>query len=237
MSPILVLGGTGEGLSLARRLGPGDIYSLAGLGRSPSGLACTLRLGGYQGAEGLARFLREAGIGLLIDATHPYAARISASARFASRAAGIPLWAIRRPGWRPGPQDDWRMFDDWAGLQPLLQGFRRPLFTLGREPLQHLEEVPLHQHWTVRCLDPHPATERATILAMRGPFARADEQALFRRLQLDVLVSKNSGGEATEAKLQVARELGCPVLMQRRPELPAADREFRDAAGLLEAMR
>ncbi len=236
MRRILVLGGTGEGLALARRLGPEDIYSLAGLGREPAGLACRMRVGGYQGAEGLARFLDAQRIDWLIDATHPYAARISENARLASRAAGIPLWAIRRPGWQPGPLDDWRMVDDWTALVQAMQPFRRPFFTLGREPLQHLSEVPPHQFWTIRCLEPHPGTAGARILADRGPFALADERALFRRLQVDVLVSKNSGGRATEAKLQAARELGCPVLMRRRPELPQADREFADACDLLEAL-
>ncbi|MHC1479117.1 cobalt-precorrin-6A reductase [Frateuria aurantia] len=235
MRRILVLGGTGEGLALARQLGLADIYSVAGLGREPAGLSCQLRSGGYQGPDGLARFLLEQQVGLLVDATHPYAARISAHARLASRQAEIPLWAIRRPGWQPGPGDDWHEVAGWDELMEALAPFRRPLFTLGREPLQHLAEIPVHQYWTVRCLESHPGTERATVLADRGPFGLEAERTLFARLHPDVLVSKNSGGHATEAKLEVARELGRPVLMLRRPELPGADRIFTDAAGLLEA--
>ncbi|AFC85730.1 cobalt-precorrin-6A reductase [Frateuria aurantia] len=235
MSRVLVLGGTGEGLALARELGRGDIYSLAGVGRQPQGLECDLRVGGYGGGEGLAAFLREQSISLLIDATHPYAARISANAYMASRLAGIPLWAIRRPGWQPAPADDWRMVDGWAAMMRALADFRRPLFTLGREPLEHLGEIPLHQQWTIRCLDSHPGMERAEVLADRGPYHTDGEQALFSRLGTDVLVSKNSGGAATEAKLVVARRLGLPVVMLRRPALPAADREFSDVASLLQA--
>ncbi|WP_033355611.1 precorrin-6A/cobalt-precorrin-6A reductase, partial [Burkholderia ubonensis] len=93
MSPrILLLGGTGDALKIARALGPRHVYSLAGLGKVPGDLACEVRVGGFGGAQGLAAYLREAGIGLVIDATHPYAARISANAAAAARDAGVPVW-------------------------------------------------------------------------------------------------------------------------------------------------
>ena len=117
-----------------------------------------------------------------------------------------------------------------------LQDFQRPLFTLGREPLAHLQQIPLHQHWTVRCLQSQPATERAEIIGARGPFALSEERALFARLNTDVLISKNSGSQSTEPKLQVARELGLPVLLLRRPLLPAVDREFVSLDALTEAL-
>ena len=226
MSRILLLGGVGDALAIARRLAPQDIYSLAGLGKVPADLPCQVRVGGYGGAEGLAAFMAAEGIDLLLDITHPYAAQISANAARAAELSGVPCWALRRPGWQAGDGDDWREVADWAALSTALEPFKRPLFTLGREPLAHLQAIPLHQHWTVRCLDDYPGTPRARVIGARGPFNLADERALFAAGQFDVLISKNSGSSATEPKLQVARELGLPVLLLARPPLPAVDRQF-----------
>ena len=226
MSRILLLGGVGDALAIARRLAPQDIYSLAGLGKLPSDLPCQLRVGGYGGAEGLAAFMAAEGIDLLLDITHPYAAQISANAARAAELSGVPCWALRRPGWQAGDGDDWREVADWAALSAALEPFQRPFFTLGREPLAHLQAIPLHQHWTVRCLDDYPGTPRARVIGARGPFNLADERALFAAGQFDVLISKNSGSRATDPKLQVARELGLPVLLLARPPLPAVDRQF-----------
>ncbi|MBX9713934.1 MAG: cobalt-precorrin-6A reductase [Pseudomonadaceae bacterium] len=226
MSRILLLGGVGDALAIARRLAPQDIYSLAGLGKVPADLPCQVRVGGYGGAEGLAAFMAAEGIDLLLDITHPYAAQISANAARAAELSGVPCWALRRPGWQAGGGDDWREVTDWAALSAALEPFQRPLFTLGREPLAHLHEIPLSQYWTVRCLDDYPGTPRARVIGARGPFNLADERALFAAGQFDVLISKNSGSSATEPKLQVARELGLPVLLLARPPLPAVDRQF-----------
>ncbi len=236
MSRILLLGGIGEALNLARRLGPAHVYSLAGLGKVPDDLACQVRVGGFGGADGLAAFIREQGIDLLVDATHPYAAQISHNAAQAARQAGIACWALRRPGWQASSEDDWREVFDWPSLIAALGDFQRPLFTLGREPLEHLHEIPAHQHWTVRCLQSQPPMPRAEVIGARGPFSLDDERALFERLDCDVLVSKNSGSAATEHKLQVARERGVPVLVLQRPILPAVDREFAEAEVLWQAL-
>ncbi|MFJ4375953.1 cobalt-precorrin-6A reductase [Pseudomonas japonica] len=233
---ILLLGGVAEALRIARQLGPEHVYSLAGIGRVPDDLACQLRVGGFGGAEGLADFLRAEGIDLLIDATHPYAAQISANAARAATLAGVTRWALRRPAWRAQPGDDWREVRDWAELIDALRPFRRPLFTLGREPLQHLDEIPPEQFWTLRALDACPGNERCEVIGARGPFLLDDERALFVRRQIDVLISKNSGSGATEPKLQVARERGIPVLVLARPALPEVDRHFADPAALLAAL-
>jgi len=226
VSRILLLGGVGDALAIARRLAPQDIYSLAGLGKRPSDLPCQLRVGGYGGAEGLAAFMAAEGIDLLLDITHPYAAQISANAARAAELSGVPCWALRRPGWQAGDGDDWREVADWAALSAALEPFQRPFFTLGREPLAHMQAIPLHQHWTVRCLDDYPGNSRARVIGARGPFNLADERALFAAGQFDVLISKNSGSSATDPKLQVARELDLPVLLLARPPLPAVDRQF-----------
>ncbi len=233
---ILLLGGVSEALAVARRLGPEHVYSLAGIGRVPQDLACQVRVGGYGGAEGLATFLREAGIGLLIDATHPYAAQISRNAAQAAQAASIPCWGLRRPAWQAQPGDDWREVEDWDGVVDALRPFRHPLFTLGREPLQHLDEIPAEQFWTLRALEACPGNQRCEVIGARGPFRLEDERELFERRQIDVLVSKNSGSVATEPKLEVARERGMPVLVLKRPELPTVDREFMAVEALLAAL-
>ncbi|WP_144175096.1 cobalt-precorrin-6A reductase [Pseudomonas sp. Kh13] len=223
---ILLLGGVTEALAIARRLGPQHVYSLAGIGRVPQDLQCQVRVGGFGGAEGLTRYLREAGISLLIDATHPYAAQISRNAANAARSAGIPCWALRRPAWQAQAGDDWHEVEDWSGLIDALKPFRRPLFTLGREPLQHLDEIPPEQFWTLRALEACPGNQRCEVIGARGPFHIEDERALFQRRRIDVLISKNSGSVATEPKLEVARELGIPVLILKRPALPDVDRAF-----------
>lgn len=237
MKRVLLLGGTGDAVRIARQLGHEHVYSLAGLGKVPDDLPCAVRVGGFGGSDGMARYIADERIDLVIDATHPYAARISANAVKASDAARVPCWALRREAWLPQAGDDWRMVGDWAELTAALASFKRPLFTLGREPLAHLDEIPLRQFWTIRCLDASETHPRARILATRGPFTLEGERALFGAEAFDVIVSKNSGGSATEAKLEVARERGLPVVMLRRPELPAVDREFANVADLLEALR
>jgi precorrin-6A/cobalt-precorrin-6A reductase len=236
MKRILLLGGVTEALAIARTLGPEHIYSLAGVGRVPTDLRCRLKVGGYGGAEGMVRFIRDEGIDLLIDATHPYAAQISSNAALAARSAGIECWALRRRAWQPGPGDDWREVADWHALITALAPFKRPLFTLGREPLQHLDEIPQHQFWTLRALDACPVNERCEVIAARGPFQLEDERALFERRRIDVLISKNSGSSATEPKLEVARERGIPVLILKRPPLPEVDRAFWSVSEVLMAL-
>lgn len=236
MKRILLLGGVTEALAIARTLGPEHIYSLAGVGRVPTDLTCQVRVGGYGGFEGLAQFVRDEQISLILDATHPYAAQISHNAAQAARLCGVPCWALRRPAWQPQAADDWREVGDWAELIDALKPFKRPLFTLGREPLQHLDEIPQEQFWTLRALEEYPGNERCEVIGARGPFLIEDERALFERQQIDVLISKNSGSTATEPKLEVARERGVPVLVLRRPVLAAADREFTAVAAVLQAI-
>lgn len=237
MIRLLLLGGTGDAMKIARRLRAEDVYSLAGLGKIPHDLRCEVRVGGFGGSEGLARYVEAERIGLIVDATHPYAAQISANAAAAGRATGIPCWALRRPAWQPQAGDDWRFVDGWDALIAELAPFSRPLFALGRAPLSRLNEIPAHQHWTIRCLDEHPGNERARVIGARGPFTLDGERALFEQCRFDVVVSKNSGGAATEAKLEVARERGLPVVMLRRPFLPDVDRTFDEMDKLLAALQ
>jgi precorrin-6A/cobalt-precorrin-6A reductase len=237
MTRVLLLGGTGDAVKIAHRLGAAHVYSLAGLGATPVDLRCAVRVGGFGGPEGLARFIADERISLLVDATHPYAAQISANAVAASRATGVSCWALRRPAWAPQAGDDWRMVDGWRGAMAALAPFSRPFFTLGREPLAHFDEIPVHQHWTVRCLAAHEGNARARVIDARGPFSANGERDLIEALGIDVIVTKNSGGNATQAKLEIARERGLPAVMLRRPWLPEADREFDHPAELLDALQ
>ena len=234
---LLILGGIGGALQLARALAPLHrvIYSVAGKGRVAE-LLCAVRVGGFGGVAGLAAFLREQSVELLIDATHPYAAQISRHAALAAQASGIPLWAYRRPPWQAQPGDDWRCVADWGGLRTALREFRRPFFTIGLEPLRHVAEIPPEQHWLVRCLAAQPPTSaHFTLICATGPFALEQELTLFRDYQIDALIAKNSGGAAVEAKLAAGRQLKIPVLLLERPALPGADREFADCTALVEA--
>lgn len=233
---ILLLGGTREALTIARELGPQHIYSLAGLGKVPHDLTCAVRVGGFGGAEGLANFMRGERIDLLLDATHPYAAQISANAANAAQQTQIPYWALRRPSWQPQAGDDWREVRDWPDLIAALHDYRRPFFTLGREPLAHLDEIPAPQFWTIRCLDTEAGNNRAMVIGARGPFQLEHERELFVQNNFDILISKNSGSVATEPKLQAARELKIPVLILQRPPLPPAAREFLSVANLSAAL-
>ena len=237
MKRILLLGGVTEALAMARRLGPQHIYSLAGVGRVPADLPCEVRVGGYGGAEGLAQYIRQQRIDLLLDATHPYAAQISHNAVSAAALAGIPCWALRRPAWQPQAGDNWREVANWAELVEALKPFQRPLFTLGREPLEHLHEIPEGQFWTLRALDTYPGNARCEVIGARGPFVIEDERTLFAQRRIDVLISKNSGSSATEPKLEVARERGTPVLILKRPQLPEVDRAFLTGDEVLQALR
>jgi precorrin-6A/cobalt-precorrin-6A reductase len=233
---VLLLGGTGDALRIARALGGEQVYSLAGLGRVPADLHCSVRVGGFGGAQGLARYLVDEKIGIVLDATHPYAAQISANAALACAQMQVPYWALRRAPWQPHAGDDWRMVGGWSGVIDAIAPYERVLFTLGREPLAHLGEVPMHQHWTVRCLDPHPGHARAKVIDARGPFTHEGERALFEAGRYQVIVSKNSGGAATEAKLAVARDMALPVVMVRRPALPPAQREFESVQDAMDAL-
>ena len=237
MTRILLLGGVTEALAIARTLGPQHVYSLAGMGRVPTDLHCQVRVGGYGGAQGLAQYIREQRIDLLLDATHPYAAQISHNAAEAARCCAIACWALRRPAWQPQAGDNWREVANWAELVEALKPFQRPLFTLGREPLEHLHEIPEGQFWTLRALDTYPGNARCEVIGARGPFVIEDERTLFAQRRIDVLISKNSGSSATEPKLEVARERGTPVLILKRPQLPEVDRAFLTGDEVLQALK
>lgn len=236
---LLILGGTTEARQIAEALkGLGRFrleLSLAGRTRTPVTQPVPVRQGGFGGAEGLAAYLRERGIDLLIDATHPYAARISANAARAADLAGVPLLALRRPGWAHVAGDRWIEVDDVpAAVEALGMAPRRAFLALGRQELLPFEAAPWHVY-LVRSVDPvEPplALPQVTYLTARGPFAEEDERALLSENRIEVIVSKNSGGTASYGKIAAARALGIPVIMIRRPVLPAV-RSFETVEALV----
>ncbi|TGS16882.1 cobalt-precorrin-6A reductase [Mesorhizobium sp. M2E.F.Ca.ET.209.01.1.1] len=224
---ILILGGTTEARQLAGRLARRKDFSvtlsLAGRTESPVAQGVPVRVGGFGGAEGLAAYLRDEQVDLLIDATHPYAARISANATEAAERAGVPILALRRPGWEPVAGDRWTMVDSVAEAASALgTASRRVFLAIGRQEAGAFEAAPQHGYLirSVDPVDPKLAVPDALYLLARGPFAEADERALLERHGIDAIVSKNSGGEATYGKIAAARALGIEVVIIRRPPLP-----------------
>lgn len=227
---MLILGGTGEARELATVLAERAEFalslSLAGRTRNPLDLPGAVRSGGFGGAEGLAAHLREARIDALIDATHPFAAIISANAASAAERARVPLLALARPAWEAQPADRWTPAADIPeavarlGVTP-----RRVLVALGRNEVRALEAAPQH-HYLVRSIDPvePPLTvPDARYITARGPFPLEDERTLLVTHHIDAVLSKNSGGTATAGKIAAAREMGIEVVMVQRPPRPKVE--------------
>ncbi|WP_328432448.1 MULTISPECIES: cobalt-precorrin-6A reductase [unclassified Streptomyces] len=240
MSPhVLILGGTAEARELAAvlaaRPGVRVTTSLAGRVTRPGALAGDVRVGGFGGAAGLADWMREQHVDALVDATHPFAETITANGARAAAASGVSSVVLRRPGWRPGPEDRWHLVTSLSAAADALPRFgSRAFLTTGRLGLSafaHLADM----HFVVRSVEPPepPVPPHTEVLLARGPFTVADETTLLREYLIDVLVTKDSGGEATAAKLTAARQLGLPVVVVRRPPLPRGVSAVSDVAGVL----
>ena len=226
--PVLVLGGTAEARELAAALdgaGVRVISSLAGRVANPRLPAGEVRVGGFGGPGALTRWLREHAVRAVVDATHPFAERISASAARACPAAGVPLLRLERPGWTPRPGDDWRRVADLqaaAALAPRLGA--RALLTTGRQGIAAFAGV--DRVWfLVRCVEPPgpPLPPRHELILDRGPYTLAGELALIESHRIDLVITKDSGGALTEAKLDAARERRLPVIVVDRPPRPAVE--------------
>ena len=200
--------------------------SLAGATANPAPAPVPQRIGGFGGAEGLAAFLARERIGAVVDATHPFASRMSDNAVAACRATDTPLVVFTRPPWPREPGDRWievATMDDAAdalGAQP-----KTVFLTQGRLQLAAFARAPQHRY-IVRAID-RPAEidalPKCKLILARGPFSLADELALMRREGIEALVTKNSGGGATYAKIEAARALGLEVVILRRPSAPEAE--------------
>jgi len=227
---VLILGGTGDAAELTARVAtiPGieAIASLAGRTREPSVPDGNVRIGGFGGTAGLANYLRQMQIDLLIDATHPFASQISWNAAAAANQVNIPrLMLIRRP-WEKVAGDRWVEVDNHqAAAQVLAKQAKRVFLTVGRQELAafaHLQTI----WFLMRMIDPPSdgtLVPPGMILCDRGPFALEDERKILIKYNIDTIVSKNSGGQATYAKIVAAREQGIEVVMVNRPPVPSGE--------------
>ncbi len=234
---LLVLGGTAEARALADRLvdaGLPVVSSLAGRVAKPRLPAGEVRIGGFGGPEALARWLVEHDAAAVIDATHPFAERISASAVRACYEARVPLVRLERPGWRQRADDRWHWvetLDDAASTVETLGS--RVLLTTGRQGLAVFSSV-TKAWFLVRCVDPPdpPLPHRCEVVLDRGPYTLEGELALIDAHCIDLVVTKDSGGQLTRAKLDAARAREIPVIVVRRPARPSID-AVEDVAGAL----
>jgi precorrin-6A/cobalt-precorrin-6A reductase len=222
---ILILGGTGEARALAAALdaaGIAVISSLAGRVSNPRLPRGDVRIGGFGGPDALARWLREQRVAAVVDATHPFAQRISASAAAACPAAEAPLLRLERPGFSERPGDRWHRVAGLAAAAALVPSLgTRALLTTGRQGLAAFARVDA-AWFLVRCVDPPspPLPARHELLLDRGPYTREGELALIERHAIDLVVTKDSGGAMTAAKLDAARARGLPVIVVERPPRP-----------------
>jgi precorrin-6A/cobalt-precorrin-6A reductase len=239
MKRLLILGGTGDAAKLASQamslpwLEP--IVSLAGIVRQPQAVAGLIRIGGFGGEAGLVKYLQTEKIDLSIDATHPFAAQISRNAAAAATQVGIPWLMLIRPEWERSIGDDWI---DVASLEAAVMAIpataKRIFLTIGKQQLSSFAS--LTDRWCLmRSIDPPDASillPPGQLLLDRGPFDLDRERQLLIDYRIDAIVSKNSGGAATYAKIIAARELGLPVIMVQRPIVPKGE-SVVDVAGAM----
>ncbi|WP_345582206.1 cobalt-precorrin-6A reductase [Tessaracoccus lubricantis] len=223
---MVILGGTAEGRRLAAALEGRAVLSLAGRTADPLTVGATRR-GGFGGVAGMVAHLREHAVEAVLDATHPFAADISRNAVAACAEAGVPLLRVVRPGWAGHPlAATWRWVGSHAEAAAVAAGDGRTvLLTVGRQHTVDYVDALRERRVVARVADGTGLTVPAgwELLTSRGPFTAEGERALFREHGVGVLVTKDAGGPMTDAKLTVAHEEGCLVVVLRRPHLPPAE--------------
>lgn len=224
---VLILGGTTEANQLARAVAQDRqidaILSIAGRTENPTRPPTGWRLGGFGGIDGLVDYLRAENIARVVDATHPFAAQMSAHAIAACAATGVPLLALERQPWQRTPGDRWTEVDDLeAAAAALGKAPRRVFLGIGRQSLKTFAAYPQHSY-LVRLVDlpraPLPLPDAEVIVA-RGPYEVAGDRTILENFCADIVVAKNAGGDAASAKIEAARDLALPVVMVRRPYIP-----------------
>lgn len=223
---VLLLGGTSEASALARALaeaGVDAVFSYAGRTEAPIAQPLPQRVGGFGDVAGLADWLKAERITHLVDATHPFAAQMSAHAVAAAAETGVALLAFERPPWRAGEGDLWTHVPDTeAALAALPQAPARIFLAIGRQGVAAFASAPQH-HYLLRLVDPPdgplPLPDAEAVIA-RGPFTEAGDRALLEAHRIDLILAKNAGGTGARAKLDAARALGLPVILIDRPKVP-----------------
>lgn len=225
--PVLILGGTAEARAVAGLLHAEGIpvtTSLAGRVQNPALPVGEVRIGGFGGVDGLVRWLGSHRAAAVVDATHPFAQKISANAVQATAVTGIPMLSVRRHPWTPQPGDQWIDVPDIVGAADVVADLsaQRPglkvFLTTGRQDVHVFSHI-ADAWFLIRLVDPpdHDVPPHSAIMRSRGPYTLAGERELLRKNGIDVIVTKNSGGELVRAKLEAARELSLPVVMVARP--------------------
>jgi precorrin-6A/cobalt-precorrin-6A reductase len=240
MKRLLILGGTGDAMQLAAHAidlpGLEVVTTLAGRTNHPQPVLGTVRIGGFGGEAGLVAYLQSEKIDFIIDATHPFAAQISWHVAGAATKVGIPRLLLVRPAWVRSIEDTWIEVERIeAAVQAIPASAERIFVTIGRQQLAPF--ATLTDKWCLmRSIDPPDPSiplPPGKLLLDRGPFSLEGERQLLREYQIQAIVSKNSGGDATYAKIIAARELGLPVVMVQRPIVPEGEK-VADVAGAVE---
>ncbi|MDE5441006.1 cobalt-precorrin-6A reductase [Bradyrhizobium sp. CSA207] len=225
MTRALILGGTADASLLAAeiaRAGIEAVYSYGGRTRTPADQPLPTRIGGFGGVSGLADYIRREGITHMIDATHPFAAEMSRNAVEACAETGTPLIALERAPWNKMPEDHWiEVADLNAAVAALPASPAQVFLAIGRQHIAPFAAKPQHVY-TLRFVDPPeaPLPFAADVIVSRGPFTLDAELETMRARDISWIVARNSGGDGARAKIDAARELGLPVVMISRPELP-----------------
>jgi precorrin-6A/cobalt-precorrin-6A reductase len=230
MKRVLILGGTGDAAVLATKIaqisGFEVITSLAGRTQNPTFSSGPTCVGGFGGVVGLVNYLHDCKINLLIDATHPFAARISWNAAAATAEVGIPHLMLLRPAWEKTRGDRWLEVANMEEAATALSGLAQRVFlAIGKQELAtfaHLRDI----WFLMRAIAPpqrNALIPPGELLLSRGPFVLADERSLLMQYEIGAIVTKNSGGGATYAKIVAARELEIPVVMIQRPPMPSCE--------------
>jgi precorrin-6A/cobalt-precorrin-6A reductase len=224
---LLILGGTADANRLAGAMARDAridaVLSYAGRTENPTPPPIAYRVGGFGGVEGQVDYLRENGIDRVVDATHPFAAQMSAHAVDACARISVPLLALERSPWQRQAGDNWIEVETIAAAVAALGDAPRRVFLgIGRQNLDAFAAQPQHSY-LVRLVDPPRAAlplPKVEVMVGRGPFDRSSDRAMLQRFEADIVVAKNAGGEAAVAKIDAARDLGLPVVMIRRPKIP-----------------
>jgi precorrin-6A/cobalt-precorrin-6A reductase len=236
---ILLLAGTIEARQLAKKLAEAFpehrlTPSFAGVVKELPDLGVPARVGGFGGSEGLARYCQEEAVSLIIDATHPYAVQMSQHASTAAATLALPLLRLERPAWQPSEEDNWQTVSSISDAVSALPQETRVLLAIGRKEIgkfSHRSDI----FALVRTIEPLDSQlpEHWMLILGRPPLAICDEVQLFEKYGVTHLVTKNSGGERSFAKIEAARQLGLQVIMIDRPTLPPG----HTATGIEAALR
>jgi precorrin-6A/cobalt-precorrin-6A reductase len=223
---ILILGGTEEGRLLADALagmGHDVVTSFAGRTNEPNLPQGEVRVGGFGGMRGLSDYILNNGIQRVVDATHPYAVQMATNAVEASLFTRVPLVRLVRPAWKEPQYAFWHHVQSAEDAAAGLPGGARVLLTVGHTGL----DVFLARtdcSFVVRSIEPpaRPLPVNAQSLIARPPFFEGAETELMQFEGITHLITKNSGGVQTEAKLKAAQQLRLAIVVIARPQLPPA---------------